>query len=112
MVRCGSHDNPRNGRPEIKISLFALEALGQLGNAKRRFFHGPGMNNFDMTLSKSTGLTESKSLDFHIEASNVFNHAQFYGPSSVDGEINDPQFGHIVSAQPTRLIQLAVKFYF
>jgi len=42
----------------------------------------------------------------------VFNHAQFYGPSSVDGEINDPEFGHIVSAQAPRLIQLALKFYF
>jgi hypothetical protein len=112
MVRCGSDDNPRNGRPEINISLFAPEALGQLGNTKRRFFHGPGINNFDMTLSKSTRLTESESLDFRIEAFNVFNHAQFYGPSSVDGEINDPQLGHIVSAQPPRLIQLALKFYF
>lgn len=106
------NNNPRNGRPQVNLSLFAPESLGQLGNAKRRFFHGPGINNFDMTLAKSTRLTESKSLDFRIEAFNVFNHAQFYGPSSVDGEINDPEFGHIVSAQAPRLIQLAAKFYF
>lgn len=106
------NNNPRNGRPQVNLSLFAPESLGQLGNAKRRFFHGPGINNFDMTLAKSTRLTESKSLDFRVEAFNVFNHAQFYGPSSVDGEINDPEFGHIVSAQPPRLIQLAVKFAF
>jgi hypothetical protein len=92
--------------------LFAPESLGQLGNAKRRFFHGPGINNFDMTLAKSTRLTESKSLDFHIEAFNVFNHAQFYGPASANGEINDPEFGHIASAQAPRLIQLAMKFAF
>ncbi len=33
-----------------------------------------------------------------MEAFNVFNHAQFYGPSSVDGEVNDPNFGSVVSA--------------
>jgi hypothetical protein len=40
--------NPRNGRPEFNTSLFAPETLGQLGNAARRFFYGPGIENFDM----------------------------------------------------------------
>jgi hypothetical protein len=42
----------------------------------------------------------------------VFNHAQFYGPSSVDGQINDPSFGAVVSAATPRLLQAAVKFHF
>jgi hypothetical protein len=106
------NNNPRNGRPEVNLSAFSPEPLGVLGNTKRRIWHGPGINNFDITLQKSTRLTESKSLDFRVEIFNVFNHAQFYGPDSVDGEINDPQFGHIVSAQAPRLIQLAAKFVF
>ncbi|MGB8731784.1 MAG: TonB-dependent receptor, partial [Candidatus Sulfotelmatobacter sp.] len=46
--------NPRNGRPAFNNSpaAFTTEALGQLGNVPRRFFHGPGINNFDMTLTK------------------------------------------------------------
>ena len=44
--------NPRNGRPEFNTSLFAPETLGQLGNSPRRFFHGPGIVNFDMQVSK------------------------------------------------------------
>jgi hypothetical protein len=104
--------NPRNGRPAFNTSLFAPETLGQLGNAARRSFYGPGIDNFDMQLSKTTPLTESKSVDIRIEAFNVFNHAQFYGPSAVDGQINDPNFGSVVSAAAPRLLQAAIKFHF
>jgi hypothetical protein len=104
--------NPRNGRPEFNTSLFAPETLGQLGNAARRSFYGPGIENFDMQLSKTLPIAESKSFDIRVEAFNVFNHAQFFGPSSVDGEINDPSFGRVVSAAAPRLLQLAVKFHF
>jgi hypothetical protein len=104
--------NPRNGKPEFNPGLFAPETLGKLGNAARRFFHGPGIENFDMQISKTVPISESKSFDIRVEAFNVFNHAQFYGPSSVDGQINDPNFGRVVSAAAPRLIQLAIKFHF
>jgi hypothetical protein len=107
--------NPRNGRPAFNNSpaAFTTEAPGQLGNVSRRFFHGPGINNFDMTLTKRLRVTESKSFEFRVEAFNVFNHAQFYGPASVDGEVNnDPHFGQVVSAAAPRLVQIATKFEF
>jgi hypothetical protein len=104
--------NPRNGRPAFNVSLFQPEALGQLGNAPRRSFYGPGINNFDIQLTKNLPLTESKSLDFRVEAFNVFNHAQFYGSAAVDGEVNDTTFGTIVSAADPRLIQAVAKFTF
>jgi hypothetical protein len=104
--------NPRNGQPAFNTSLFSKETLGVLGNAPRRFFHGPGIDNFDMQLSKTVRFTESKSLDFRIQAFNVFNHAQFYGAASVDGEVNDSNFGSVVSAAAPRLVQVAVKIHF
>ncbi len=104
--------NPRNGRPAFNTSLFQTETLGKLGNAPRRFFYGPGISNFDMELTKTVRITETKSLDLRIEGFNVFNHAQFYGPASVDGEINDANFGRVVSAADPRLVQLAAKFTF
>jgi Carboxypeptidase regulatory-like domain len=104
--------NGRNGRPAFDTSLFSEETLGQLGNAKRRIFYGPGINNFDLTLRKGLRLAEARSLDFRIEAFNAFNHAQFYGPASVDGQIETPDFGHIESAAAPRLMQLAAKFSF
>ena len=98
------NENPRNGKPVFNTSILVPEALGQLGDAARRFFQGPGIENFDMQLSKTIRFTESKSLDIRLEAFSAFNRAQFYGPSSVDGEVNDPNFGRVVSAASPRLI--------
>ncbi len=104
--------NGRNGRPAFNTALFPEENMGQLGNAKRRSFYGPGIDNFDLTLQKLLRLGEAKSLEFRLEGFNAFNHAQFYGPASVDGQVEDPNFGRIVSAQTPRLVQLAAKFSF
>jgi hypothetical protein len=104
--------NARSGRSAFNTSLFPEETLGQLGNAKRRDFYGPGIANFDMTLQKTLRVTEAKSVEFRAEAFNVFNHAQFYGAPSVDGQREDPGFGRIESAAAPRLMQIAGKFTF
>ena len=104
--------NGRNGQPAFNTSLFSEEKLGQLGNAKRRFFYGPGIDNFDMALQKGLQLSEGRALVFRFEAFNVFNHAQFYGPASVEGQVEDVNFGRIVNAAAPRLVQLSAKFSF
>jgi hypothetical protein len=113
--------NPRDGQQYFNASLFSLPAddpavgntiANTIGNSGRRFFFGPGINNFDMTAQKIVRLTESKSLDFRLDAFNLFNHAQFYGPQSVDGNINDPSFGYVVGAAPPRILQVALKIKF
>jgi Carboxypeptidase regulatory-like domain/TonB dependent receptor-like, beta-barrel len=104
--------NPRNGQPYFNAGLFSENALGTPGNASRRYFHGPGMSNFDMAILKSLRLTESKSLQFRVEAFNVFNHAQFFGPQAVDGNISSATFGQVVSAAAPRLVQVGAKFIF
>ena len=65
-----------------------------------------------MALLKNLRLTESKSLQFRMEAFNVFNHAQFFGPQSVDGNISSSTFGEAVSAIAPRLVQFGAKFTF
>jgi Carboxypeptidase regulatory-like domain len=104
--------NPRNGRPYFNTSLYSLPALGSLGNSGRRAFSGPGMANFDLTVQKDVKLTESKSLEIRLESFNAFNHAQFFGPSAVDGNISSPTFGYVVSAAAPRLVQIVAKFLF
>jgi hypothetical protein len=64
------------------------------------------------TSTKGLRFSDARSLEFRVEAFNAFNHAQFYGPASVDGQIEDPSFGHIDSAAAPRLMQLAVKYAF
>ncbi len=108
----GLNHNPRKGQTYFNTSLFSLQPLGEPGNAKRRFFYGPGMDNYDMALIKNLQFLESKSLQFRFEGFNVFNHAQFYGPASVNGNINSSSFGQVVSAAPPRLMQAAIKFIF
>ena len=104
--------DPRNGKPAFNTSLFSLPDLGHVGTASRRFFYGPGMVNFDVALHKSVRLTDSRSLELRLEAFNVFNRGQFYGPASVNGNISSASFGQVVSAGAPRLIQLAAKFHF
>jgi hypothetical protein len=102
----------RNGKPAFNTALFPEEQLGHLGDARRRSFYGPGISNFDMTLEKTLRIGESRTLEFRAEAFNTLNHTQFYGPASVAGQVEDPNFGHIVSAAAPRLVQLVVKFAF
>jgi hypothetical protein len=104
--------NARNGLPYFNAALFSENALGTPGDASRRYFHGPGMQNFDMALLKNLYLTDTKSVQFRLEAFNVFNHAQFFGPQSVDGNISSATFGRVVSAASPRLLQAGLKFTF
>ena len=102
--------NPRkNGELFFSTSSFAPEALGQLGNASRRFFHGPGTNNWDFAALKDTQLTERMNLQFRAELFNIFNHAQFLNPS---GLFPSASFGQVTQAQPPRIGQLSLKLNF
>ncbi len=106
------NSNPRNGQPYFNIAAFSQNALGEPGTASRRSFAGPGEMNFDLDLLRNFKVTETKQLQFRFEAFNAFNHAQFFGPKSVQGEILDANFGYVINAQPPRLVQVALKFLF
>jgi hypothetical protein len=102
--------NPSTGtNPYFNIALFSPEKLGQLGNASRRFFHGPGLNNWDFGLLKELRLSESKSLQFRGEFFNIVDHAQFGEPQ---GNILNSYFGFVTSANDPRIGQVAIKFLF
>lgn len=101
--------NPRSGQAYFNTSLFSQETIGVLGDSKRRFFHGPGINNSDVALAKDTKLTETVNLQFRAEFFNLFNHAQF---QNVQGNINAANFGFAQSAAAPRIGQLALKLVF
>jgi len=104
--------NPRSGRPYFNTAAFTPNVLGTQGNSKRRMFYGPGIDNYDMALHKVTSFSESRSLELRLEMFNVFNHAQFYPNGSVDGNIGDASFGHVLRAADPRIGQIAAKFRF
>jgi hypothetical protein len=109
----GLNRNPRtNGNNYFDTAAFSMNALGTPGDAKRRFFYGPGADNYDVAVAKSVAIDDARSLLLRVEGFNVFNHAQFNGPSAVDGNIGSSTFGNAVSAAVPRILQAAVKFIF
>jgi hypothetical protein len=65
-----------------------------------------------MALQKSVPLKDEKALEFRFESFNVFNHAQFFGPTSVSGVLGSSNFGQVVSASPARICQGAIRLSF
>ena len=109
--------NPRGGTHNyFNAGVFTPNQLGEPGTSKRRFFYGPGADNFDVAVQKKLAFTESHVLLFRVEAFNVFNHAQFNGPATVDGNYSNVgaggTFGHVIAASPPRIMQAAAKFSF
>jgi hypothetical protein len=74
---------------------------------------GPGQNNWDISVSKTTtvgGLHEGATLEFRSEFFNAFNHPQFTNPVT---NVNSAAFGQITSTSVNpRLIQFALKYSF
>lgn len=100
--------NPRTGQ-FFDPSSFAPSAVGLEGNARRRFFHGPGINNFDFALVKDTRINERFNLQFRSEFFNIFNHAQFLTPGGILGTGN---FGLVSNTLPGRIVEFSLKLYF
>lgn len=105
--------NPRNRGADGKANryfnrdAFRSEALGGVGNSNRRFFHGPGFNNWDFGLHKVTKINERMSLQFRAEFFNAFNHAKFNNPG---GNFSSGSFGVVRSAKDPRIGQMSMKF--
>lgn len=105
--------NPRNSAcPGACLffdpSSFQSSALGLEGTANRRFFHGPGVNNWDFAVIKNTQVNERFNLQFRAELFNIWNHTQFLGPSGVMSS----SFGSVTQAAPPRIGQLSLKLNF
>jgi hypothetical protein len=102
----------RPGASAFNTVLFGQPALGTLGNARRRFFYGPGEDNTDLAIAKKTTVREGFAVEIRAEAFNVFNHGQFFGANAVNGNISSASFGQIQTAAAPRLMQMAARFTF
>jgi hypothetical protein len=123
LCSCGGVDRPNyNGQPiqyfdprssgshqYFSTDPFSPEDLGVAGNANRRFFHGPGLNNWDLAIHKNTAITERLKTEFRFELFNAFNHAQFFNPT---GTFTSGNFGNVTQARDPRIGQFALKFIF
>jgi len=110
--------NPRKtGGRYFNPAAFGPSALGFEGTADRRFFGGPGINNWDFALLKNTAITERFNLQFRAEFFNIFNHAQFLTPGGITGFTSSgapasSTFGYVPGAASPRIGQLSLKLNF
>ena len=67
--------------PWLNPAAFAVPQPGTYGNLSRNALRGPGMYQWDMTLSKKFMLKENKNVEFRAECYNLLNHAVFQIPN-------------------------------
>jgi hypothetical protein len=84
----------------------------------RNFFRGPHRTNLDMTLAKTTPLTERVNAELRLDAFNLLNHTEFNNP---DTNIFSPTFGQILDTDiasasagfhTERILQVALRLTF
>jgi hypothetical protein len=116
--------NPNNGPKRwdawFNTAAFAPAAQGTFGNSGRNVIIGPRTNSADVSVMKSTSISERLKLQFRAEIFNVFNHPNFALPNVT---FNSGAFGTIASTVDVangnplgdggpRLVQLALKLKF
>jgi hypothetical protein len=102
-------DPHKAGNRFFDPAAFALQPLGQIGNARHNFFTGPPVNNLDFTAIKRTSFGERYNLEFRTEVFNILNHAQFFNPV---GDFSNSNFGNVTAARDPRFIQFGIKLNF
>ncbi len=117
----GNGSLPKSDRTfyrNFNTDAFARPAPRSFGNAGVNILRGPGVNNWDINVSKRVPLfSEAQFVQFRAEFFNAFNHTQFsglYTTARFDaaGKQVDSNFGAFSSARSPRIIQLSLKVVF
>jgi hypothetical protein len=129
---CDPHKNLTESFQRINMSCFTQPLAGTYGTdgsngiAPRNNLRQPGINNWDMGLTKSFAFTERANFNLRFDTFNTFNHHQYDintggyatggsgGGSSIDNGVDDAPnvAGRITSSSAARIIQLSGKFTF
>ena len=119
-----THETAVTGDPEGYFNplAFVLQPAGTFGSLGRGTFIGPNLRTFDLSAVKNTRwrlLGENTTVQFRVEAFNLFNRANFAPPAltAFVGAANNEQplstFGRIRSTvTSSRQIQLGVRVTF
>jgi hypothetical protein len=93
-------------------AAFVLPPAGTYGNAGRDILTGPGLTEFDMSLFKTTAISERINVQFRAECFNLLNHPNFGMPvvSTFSSGAVSPTAGVITYTTTTqREIQFGLK---
>jgi hypothetical protein len=93
-------------------------SLRTYGTFRRNSLRGPDLVNLDMSLSKTTAITERLKLEIRGDFFNLLNHAEFANPDTNPTDVGPGgTFGQITNTgvpgdERERIIQLAARFSF
>ena len=108
-------------------AAFAAPAYGTVGTLGRDTLRAPGYADWDLSLLKTTHLTESASVQFRAEAFNLLNRTNLLTPNSVvfssgpaqgtaaaqtAAVVASPTAGVVTAATASRQLQFSVKVLF
>jgi hypothetical protein len=104
------NDGARNTQQWFNTAAFERPQAFTYGNAGRNIVIGPGIFSTDMSISRNFRLGGLKTLQFRLEAFNLFNHPIWGDPVMA---MSSPLYGTINSTRtPMREIQIGLKFGF
>jgi hypothetical protein len=102
-------------------AAFAPPADGQFGTTGRSIFRLPGVNQWDLTLSKNWYPSKTTRLQFRADFINALNKTQFdpatiqntctVAVTATDCSTSTGNFGKLTGTRAPREIQLGVKFF-
>jgi hypothetical protein len=109
--------NPNTGAPHqigawFNAAAFQLPANGTYGNAGLDSLRGPGFVQVDASIFRDIPFTERATLQFRVEAFNLFNHPNLANPNGTFGFGGFNAITATSSAGTNRVGQLAAKLIF
>ncbi len=99
-------------------SVFALPAVGTIGNQWAPSFYGPGVNNWDISLMKNIPIKERVMTQLRLDMFNAFNHTQFNSVNNsavfdpTTGKQVNTAFGQLNGDSGPRIMQVALRLTF
>jgi hypothetical protein len=93
----------------FNTAAFAFPADGTPGTAGRSILTGPGASTWNLSAFKNFRIREGHRLQFRSEFFGAFNHPNFGNPNTA---MNNPNFGRILGAGGSRVVQFGLKYLF
>ena len=94
----------------FNTNAYVIQPAGTWGNVGRNTVIGPGITNVDASIIRNFRMTDSKTLQFRLEAFNALNNPIWNDPNTT---LTSPNYGTITSTRkPMRELQVGLKFIF
>ena len=79
------------------------------GDAGRNIIEGPAQFTFNMSMSKTITIKESRALELRLQANNIFNTAYFSG---INTTVNSFTFGQVTGVGNMRRVTMVARLRF